>query len=63
MGDFGTALIEILKENKALKEDNKALKEGNRGLENRLFAIEEWLRHSLTDNESAKHILDLFFND
>jgi len=56
MGDFGTELIEILKQNKALKEDN-------RELENRLFAIEEWLRHSLTDNESAKHILDLFFND
>lgn len=56
MEDFGTALIELLKESKKLKEDN-------RGLENQLVAIEEWLRDSLTDNESAKHMLDLFFND
>ena len=54
--DTNKELLTVLKENKALKEDN-------RELENRLFAIEEWLRHSLTDNESAKHILDLFFND
>lgn len=50
-----------------IKTDNSKVNENllkeNKELKVRLSNIEEWLRTSVTGNESAEHILNLFFND
>ena len=50
-----------------IKTDNSKVNENllkeNKELKVRLSNIEEWLRTSVTGNESSEHILNLFFND
>lgn len=50
-----------------IKTDNSKVNENllkeNEMLKVRLSNIEDWLRTSVTGNESSEHILNLFFND
>jgi len=50
-----------------IKTDNSKVNENllkeNELLKVQLSNIEEWLRTSVTGNESSEHILNLFFND
>ena len=50
-----------------IKTDNSKVNENllkeNKELKVRLSNIEDWLRTSVTGNESSEHILNLFFND
>ena len=50
-----------------IKTDNSKVNENllkeNEMLKVRLYNIEDWLRTSVTGNESSEHILNLFFND
>ena len=50
-----------------IKTDNSKVNENllkeNKELKVQLYNIEDWLRTSITGNESAEHILNLFFND
>ncbi len=58
--DYDNTLDYIKTDNSKVNEN--LLKE-NKELKVRLSNIEEWLRTSVTGNESSEHILNLFFND